>query len=295
MPPKTVKSPVENEPKNKTKRCPKGEFRNKKTGLCEKKVKDVEAAVEPKATVEPKTTVEPKAAIQLEPKANPNIEKQMSIYEKRVKCIQNFRKKIDSQKRSKTVKKLPAVKMSEPTKTLQFHSKSALISKSKLFPKGKNPFHRDTALRDLSNFSEFDVEYDGVVYKTVEHAFQTLKSLCMKGPEEKIQEYIEKVKSAETAVDAKSAGGKTAMKKEGVSLDIECWENKKDDIMDKLIRSKVERHEDIRKILETVKEQGFYLVHFSRMDMIWGAHVDAETGEVKKGENRLGKLYMSLL
>jgi len=42
MPPKSKKSPQEISPKNKTKRCPKGQQRNPKTGDCEKKVEKQE-------------------------------------------------------------------------------------------------------------------------------------------------------------------------------------------------------------------------------------------------------------
>jgi len=85
------------------------------------------------------------------------------------------------------------------------------------------------------------------------------------------------------------------MKKECISLDIKCWDSKRNDIMDELIKSKVERHEDIRHILEIVKRENIHLVHFSRMDMEWGAHVDPVTNEIKDCKNRLGELYMSLL
>ena len=47
------------------------------------------------------------------------------------------------------------------TTIMQFHSKAKLLPADSIFP--------PTAMRDLSNFSEFDVEYDGFVYRTVEH------------------------------------------------------------------------------------------------------------------------------
>lgn len=60
-----------------------------------------------------------------------------------------------------------------------------------------------------------------------------------------------------------------------------------------LIASKMERHPEIREIIKVAKENNITLVHFSRSDMYWGAHVnDAGTG-IKNGQNMLGKLFMS--
>ena len=61
------------------------------------------------------------------------------------------------------------------TTIMQFHSKAKLLPADSIFS--------PTAMRDLSNFSEFDVEYDGFVYRTVEHAYQALKYLyCSNNP-----------------------------------------------------------------------------------------------------------------
>ncbi len=93
---------------------------------------------------------------------------------------------------------------------------------------------------------------------------------------------------------AKSAGSKSGMKKYGVILDVRSWNEKKLEIMNSLIQSKIERHIEIQQILRIVKERNIHLVHFSRMDMEWGAHVDTD-GIISKGENLLGNIYMSNL
>jgi len=129
------------------------------------------------------------------------------------------------------------------------------------------------------------VEYDGKIYPTVEHAYQALKYTCTNKPE-----LVEMVRKLDTPEKAKSAGGKGGMSKQGAVLDIECWNNKKDKIMQDLVKSKIERHSAIRDILKTAKEQHILLVHFSRFDMEWGAHVDTD-GKIKKGENKLGVLF----
>jgi len=54
---------------------------------------------------------------------------------------------------------------------MKFHSKSKVLPKTSQLP--------PTAMRDLSNFSKHDVEYEGKVYPTVEHAFQAQKGNCL--------------------------------------------------------------------------------------------------------------------
>jgi len=164
---------------------------------------------------------------------------------------------------------------------IQFHSKS----------KQTEPPFTPTAMKDLSNFSEHDVIYDGYLYPTVEHAFQALKYSCTSRPE--LVGIVREAFANKTAAEAKSSGGKGAMKKWKVELDIRCWEQKKVAVMNDLIASKIERHPEIRQIIDTAKTHNMELVHFSRSDMYWGAHVNPEGTAIKDGKNMLGKLYMS--
>lgn len=99
------------------------------------------------------------------------------------------------------------------------------------------------------------------------------------------------VLALDTPEKAKTAGSKSGMKKHGASLDIGCWNSKKQQIMHDLVESKIRRHAEIQHILKRVKHDKIRLVHFSRFDMEWGAHVEKSTGEIKKGENKLGDIY----
>jgi ribA/ribD-fused uncharacterized protein len=164
---------------------------------------------------------------------------------------------------------------------MQFHSKS------KITPPPFSP----TAMRDLSNFSNHDVLYGGNTYKTVEHAFQALKYSCTDKPE--LVNTVRIKFADKTGVEAKSSGGKGAMKLWKVTLNVSCWENKKVGIMRDLIASKIERHPEIREIIKVAKDNNITLVHFSRSDMYWGAHVNEAGTELKNGQNMLGKLFMS--
>ena len=184
---------------------------------------------------------------------------------------------------------------------LQFHSKSALLK-----PKDSKPYldagMPETAMRDLSNFADFSVKYKGKVYPTVEHAFQSQKYTY--------SEYVEpkkkKAKKGETldeilasftvdgkmsALDAKKEGGRKAMEDRGYTLDITRWEKESLPLMKELIKSKIERNKEIRKILEVAKEFELKFAHFSRSDMKWGCHMSEDGTAIKNGKNLLGEIY----
>jgi ribA/ribD-fused uncharacterized protein len=206
------------------------------------------------------------------------IKKVKEVKEKKIKEVKEKKVKEVKEKKVNEVKekKVKEVKEKKLSKTMQFHSKAKLLPKNSPFP--------TTAMRDLSNFSSHDVEYKGEVYPTVEHAYQGQKYTCTKKPE-----LVEMVRNLKTPEEAKSAGGKSGMKKNGANLDIECWNKKKMDLMRELIDSKIERHPEIKEILRIAKREGIQLVHFSRTDMEWGAHVE-DDGTIKKGDNLLGEM-----
>ena len=124
----------------------------------------------------------------------------------------------------------------------------------------------------------------------MEHAFQALKYTCTERPE--LVDIVREKYKGELGNGAKKSGGKAEMKKYGVSLDVACWEKHKDDIMRKLIASKIERHPEIRRILELAKDLNYTLVHHADRgaDMYWGALV--KENDRIEGKNMLGKIYM---
>lgn len=133
------------------------------------------------------------------------------------------------------------------------------------------PIHKFSGkFRFLSNFFPADVEFEGVVYPTVEHAFQAAKSLDTK--------VREKIQRAATPGDAKRMGRSCRLR--------EDWEKVKVDIMVALLRSKFQRHEDLRFLL--LDTGGREL----REGNTWG---DTEWGMVGgKGNNKLGKSLMQV-
>jgi ribA/ribD-fused uncharacterized protein len=176
---------------------------------------------------------------------------------------------------------------------LQFHSKSANLSKTKEYKQYVEAGMPEDAMKSLSNFSNHDVEYKGILFPTVEHAFQSQK-YAVSGHPEVVPEFSVDGQGW-TATEAKTQGGKKAMEKRKIQLDVAKWNKESVPIMEALVKSKIERHTDIRRILEVVKQFNLKLVHFSRSDMKWGAHVSEDGKSVKAGENLLGEIYMKSL
>ncbi len=133
-----------------------------------------------------------------------------------------------------------------------------------LFYEGKRYF--------LSNFSSFAILQDGVIWMTVEHAYQAAKFTD--------PAIVEEIRTAMSAHDSKKIGRKYQDK---VRAD---WNDIKLDIMEKFLRMKIEQHAYVReKLLETGNAE---LVEDSPKDSFWGRGPDWQ------GLNHLGKLWMKL-
>ncbi|MCD7809542.1 MAG: NADAR family protein [Erysipelotrichaceae bacterium] len=121
----------------------------------------------------------------------------------------------------------------------------------------------------LSNFYRVDIEYEGIIYPTVEHAFQALKTL---DNDERL-----KISLLDTPTEAKRAGRKVTLRSD--------WEDVKLDIMKELIMIKF--HDPIlkEKLLNT--KDAILIEGNTWNDYYWG--------ECKgKGQNHLGKILMEV-
>jgi len=124
----------------------------------------------------------------------------------------------------------------------------------------------------LSNFYPSDVWYDGVLYPTVEHAYQAAKTFD--------EQDRKKILEAKTPGQAKRLGRKIKIRDD--------WEKIKVYVMYELVLQKFCRHPQLRRKLLETKDQT--LVEGNKWgDKFWG--VDLET---KKGRNMLGKLLMQV-
>ena len=128
----------------------------------------------------------------------------------------------------------------------------------------------------LSNFHPSPITFKGIVYPTVEHAFQAAKS---DDPETR-----RTIAAKDTPGKAKRAGGRGGIVKD---FDFAAWEAKKIGTMEHLCRLKFE-DPDFRKFLESTGDQELQEGN-NWNDTFWG--VSLRTG---KGRNILGKILMRI-
>ncbi len=137
----------------------------------------------------------------------------------------------------------------------------------------ENRITRFTEKHDfLSNFYPCAVELDGVLYTTVEHAFQAAKTL---DPDERY-----KIQITSSSGAAKRIGRRVHLRPD--------WEEVKYSIMENLVRDKFTRHPDLReKLLATGNAE---LIEGNTWgDRTWGMVRDKKTGEFI-GRNHLGRI-----
>lgn len=126
----------------------------------------------------------------------------------------------------------------------------------------------------FDNFSSFKVFYNGYLYSTLEEAYQAI------GFKESAPEIYDEIIKSYSAHEAQKIAYKNKDKQR------EDWDEVKIDIMEKLIRAKLEQNPYVKKKLLDTKD--YLIVEDSPKDDFWG------WGEDRKGENQLGKLWMKL-
>ncbi len=124
--------------------------------------------------------------------------------------------------------------------------------------------------RFLSNFWPAEIEFEGVKYPTVEHAYQSAKTLDMNERH--------RIAALPTPAEAKAAGRALKLRDD--------WERVKFDVMEQCVRQKFTKHDDLRRqLLDTgnaALEEGN-----TWGDRVWGVYQG-------QGENRLGKILMKV-
>jgi len=123
--------------------------------------------------------------------------------------------------------------------------------------------------RWLSNFEPSTIEMDGLLYRTVEHAYQAAKTID-------VAERI-RVQRCDTPGIAKKLGQQVRLRKD--------WEDIKVDVMTKLVRKKFSVEPLRSKLLETGASK---LIEGNWwQDTFWGVCRG-------KGQNKLGKILMKV-
>lgn len=126
----------------------------------------------------------------------------------------------------------------------------------------------------LDNFSSFKVEWNGYLYSSLEEAFQAASFMGSN------EELVELIKNSHSAHEAQKIAY-TNVDKQRKDWNTKCLE-----IMEELLRLKIEQNPYVlKKLLET---KDYYIVEDSPKDSFWG------WGENRTGENNLGKLWMKL-
>lgn len=124
----------------------------------------------------------------------------------------------------------------------------------------------------FSNFSSFMVHWCGIDWITVEHAYQATKFI-----DKEIRILIQKARSAHDAKKIARANLQRVRPE---------WEQIKLNVMESILRAKLEQHAYIRqKLLET---KDAVIIEDSPKDNFWGR------GSNWEGQNHLGKLWMKL-
>lgn len=130
----------------------------------------------------------------------------------------------------------------------------------------------------FSPYTAHAIEIEGVVFPTVEHAYQ-----CQRYADNKI---IEEIRNARSPVKA----WEISSKYKHLQISEFQKEEHKLDVMEKLMRLKVEQHEEIRKALvdsgdlEIVK----HITTYPPGDGFW------DDGEDGGGQNHMGRIWMKI-
>jgi len=149
--------------------------------------------------------------------------------------------------------------------------KLSTISESPIAPEPIPKFHGEFAF--LSNFYPSPITIDGIVYPTVEHAFQAAKT---NDPLTK-----QKIAAKDTPGKAKHAGGKR-----GIIRDFDQnWETRKVEVMRSLIQQKFQDTQLREMLLQTGNRP--LIEGNSWNDTFWGVCRG-------KGANNLGKILEQL-
>ena len=108
----------------------------------------------------------------------------------------------------------------------------------------------------FDNFSSFQVEYDGYLWPTSEHAYQAAKF-----KDSSIETY-EQIKKARSAHDAQKVAN------ENKELQRSDWDLVKKDIMKEILRNKINQHPYVlKKLLQTGTR---IIIEDSWRDSTWG-------------------------
>lgn len=128
----------------------------------------------------------------------------------------------------------------------------------------------------FDNFAPFQVDHKGVLYPTLEHAYQSLKYIQTN------PDLAETIRLLGSPVEVYEF-----TRNMSVSTHIEMdWDSKKINIMEELCREKLQQHPTIQRELLVTGSRT--MVEMNDIDSFWGWGAD------RNGRNELGKIWMRL-
>jgi ribA/ribD-fused uncharacterized protein len=151
------------------------------------------------------------------------------------------------------------------------NSKNVMGSKNKNYPLEKFYIY-------FSPYTAHAILVDGVIYATVEHAYQ-----CQRYTDQKI---IEEIRAATSPVKA----WETSTKYKHLQIPEFKDENHKLEVMKKLMRLKALQHEEIKKALLDSEDMKIvkHIVTYPPGDGFW------DDGEDGAGLNHMGRMWMEI-
>ena len=123
----------------------------------------------------------------------------------------------------------------------------------------------------LAPFSGHMLEFKGVLYTTVEHAYH-----CQRYTDTKVMEEIKQARSAYLAWE-------TSQKYK--NSQVADFDVKKVEIMEELFKAKISQHADVK---EALMQSGDTTIVKHQADKFWGDGIDGA------GRNEMGKVWMKL-
>jgi ribA/ribD-fused uncharacterized protein len=126
--------------------------------------------------------------------------------------------------------------------------------------------------RFFSAFSAHPITYQGITYKTVEHAYHA-------------QRYIDS-KIVQDIVDNPTPEGAWEVSQKYKSQQIPDFNERKLAVMEELFRAKLDQHADVGQAL--IESEDLVIVKHEPKDSWWGDGPDGS------GRNEMGKLWMRL-
>lgn len=126
----------------------------------------------------------------------------------------------------------------------------------------------------FDNFSSFKLLYEGVLFSTVEHAYQAYKF------KDTAPEIFNEIVNCYSSDEARRIAHRNEDKV------VDNWDEVKLDLMEKFLRAKLEQNPFVKKKLLETKD--YLICEDSPVDDFWGI------GKHRKGRNELGKIWMKL-